>query len=201
MNARIIGDLSKLPTTGFRTHGLWFWAAMGFMGIEGAGFALACASYVYLMSHAEQWPLYGAPPALLWGTLQTALLLASVPPTLILSRAARRRDVPRTQFWAVVLQAMNTLGLVIRGFEFAYLNARWDHDGYGSIVWALMLLHTTHLITDFIDTGFLTIFLFTHKVTTSRLSDVDDDCVYWLFVVFTWMPIYALVYWAPRWSP
>jgi len=30
---------------------------------------------------------------------------------------------------------------------------------------------------------------------------VDDDAVYWAFVVLTWLPFYALVYWAPRWVP
>src|SRR3954469_9876347 len=99
MSERIIGDVSKLPTSGFRTHGLWFWAAMGFMGIEGAGFALACSAYIYLMSHAEQWPLYGRPPDLLWGTLQLVVMLASVPVTLVLSRVARRREKRPTQVW------------------------------------------------------------------------------------------------------
>ena len=33
------------------------------------------------------------------------------------------------------------------------------------------------------------------------LQAIGERQVYWLFVVFTWMPIYALVYWAPRWSP
>lgn len=201
MNPRVIGDVSGLPTSGFRTQGLWFWAALGFMGIEGAGFALACSAYVYLMSHAEKWPLYGGPPDLLWGALQTVVLLASVPATLVLSRAARRRDKRATQLWGVILFVFNLACLVVRGFEFPHLNARWDHDGYGSIVWALMLLHTTHLVTDFIDTAFLTVFLFTHPLDTSRFSDVDDDCVYWLFVVGFWMPIYLLVYWAPRWWP
>jgi heme/copper-type cytochrome/quinol oxidase subunit 3 len=201
MSGRVVGDLSRLPASGFRTHGLWFWAAMGFMGIEGAGFALGCAAYVYLMNGATQWPLDSRAPDLLWGTTQTVLLLASLVPNFILSRSARKRQIGPTRLWAVVLFAMNTVGLVVRAFEFPHLNTRWDYDAYGSIVWALMLLHTTHLITDFIDTFFVTLFLFSHSVDSERFSDVDDDCVYWAFVVVTWLPIYLLVYWAPRWAP
>ena len=90
---RVVGDLSKVPASGFGRHSLWFWGALGFMAIESAGFALACGAYLYLMNRADQWPLASAPPDLLWGSLLTVLLLASLVPTLILSKAARRRDV------------------------------------------------------------------------------------------------------------
>lgn len=200
MSERIRGDLSRLPATGYGLHGLWGWAGAGFMVIEGAGFALACATYIYLMNSAPHWPLDDRPPDLLWGTAQTVLLLASLAPNLILSKASRRRDLAATRRWSVILGVMNALCLVIRAFEFPHLNTHWDVDAYGSVVFALMLLHTTHLVTDFIDTGFLTLFLFTHDVDTSRFSDVDDDCAYWLFVVVNWLPIYVLIYLAPRWA-
>lgn len=199
--SRVVGDLSHLPAAGFRGHSLWFWAGIGFISIEGAGFALALAAYIYLANGARQWPLSGSAPDLLWGTVQTVLLVGSLVPTLLASRAARRRQLGPTRLWSLVLAVLNGAALVIRGFEFPHLNTRWDHDAYGSVVWALMLLHTVHLVTDFVDTVFLTGFLFTHEVDTSRFSDVDDDCIYWAFVVMFWLPIYALVYWAPRWLP
>jgi heme/copper-type cytochrome/quinol oxidase subunit 3 len=171
------------------------------MTIETAGFGLACATYLYLMSGQTQWPLESRAPDLLWGAAQTVLLLASLVPNAVLSRAARRCDVGRVRFWAVVMTLLNLAAIVVRGFELPHLNSRWDQDAYGSVTWALMLLHTTHLLTDFVDTAFLTGFLFTHEVDPERLSDVDDEAVYWVFVVVTWLPIYALVYWAPRWAP
>jgi cytochrome c oxidase subunit III len=201
MTPRIVGDLARLPASGFRSHGLWYWAGLAFMVMEGAGFALACASYVYLMLAAEQWPLDGPPPDLFWGTLQTVVLLASLVPNAILSRQSRTRNLPGTRLWATVLSLFNLAVIVIRAFEFPHLNTRWDFDAYGSVVWALMLLHTLHILTDFIDTSFLTAFLFTHPVDDERYSDVDDDTAYWAFVVLCWLPIYALVYWAPRWTP
>lgn len=198
---RVVGDLSRLPAAGFRTHGLWFWAAMAFMFMEGAAFALAGAAYLYLMNGASQWPLSGKPPDLLWGSLQTALLLASLPPTVVMCRAARLRQLQPTRVWAVVVFAMNTIALVMRGFEFTHLNTHVDTDAYGSITWTLLLLHTLHLVTDFVDTLFVTLFLFTHQVDTERFSDVDDDGIYWIYVVLVWIPLYLLIYWAPRWVP
>ena len=199
MTRRIAGDLSRLPAIGFRSHGLWGWATLGFMAIEGAGFALACAAYLFLMAGAPQWPLEGPPPDLLWGSAMTLLLLASLVPNLLASRAARRREPAATRLWAVVLLVFNVAAIAIRAFEFAHLNTRWDQDAYGSIVWALIILHTTHLITDVVGTCLMTVMLFSHPLDSERFSDVDDDAVYWAFVVAAWIPIYLLIYWAPRW--
>jgi heme/copper-type cytochrome/quinol oxidase subunit 3 len=201
MIPRVVGDLGGLPAAGFRSHSLWGWATLGFMLIEGTGFALAAAAYVYLMTTDRQWPLEGKPPDILWGALMTGLLLASLVPNFIVSRAARRSEVAQTQRWAVILFLFNAAAILLRGFEFAHLNTRWDQDAYGSVTWALMVLHTTHLLTDFIGTSLLTVMLFTHPVDQERLSDVDDDAVYWAFVVSAWIPLYLLVYWAPRWTP
>jgi len=193
------GDLSDVPVSGFGPHNLWSWAGVFFMLMEGSGFALGCAAYVYLMNANTQWPLGNLAPDLFWGTAQTVLLVGSLYPTWLLSRAAHRLDKPAVRRLAVIVALLNAGALVIRAFEFPHLNTRWDLDAYGSITWALMLLHTVHLVTDFVDTGFLTIFLFTHPADTSRLADTDDDCIYWAFVVACWIPIYLLVYWAPRW--
>jgi heme/copper-type cytochrome/quinol oxidase subunit 3 len=89
----------------------------------------------------------------------------------------------------------------VRGFELASLNVRWDENAYGSIVWALMLLHTLHILTDLADTLFLTLFVHTHEADGHRFSDVADNCLYWHFVVLAWLPLHALVYWAPRFIP
>jgi cytochrome c oxidase subunit III len=196
---RIVGSVAALPPIGWGSHGAWYWATVGFMMIEGAGFALALGAYVFLMSGSHgQWPLKSAPPALWAGTLQTAVMLVSLVATGILARKARAEQLGATRFWGVIVSAFNVACLVVRAFEFPLLNTRWDLNAYGSIVWALMLLHTTHLITDALGTVIMTIFLFTHPVRPERFSDVDDDCLYWLFVVLTWLPIYVAIYWAPR---
>jgi heme/copper-type cytochrome/quinol oxidase subunit 3 len=196
-----VPDLSSLPTSGFNTHALWSWAGGMFMLMESAGFALGGAAYVYVMNSAERWPPEGPPPDLLWGSAQTALLLVSLGPAWRLSRASRCRDRNRTRTWAVAVAVLNGLAILIRALELGRLEVRWDSEAYGSVTWALMMLHTLHLITDFVDTAILTVFLFTHPVDTERFSDVQDDTIYWMFVVATWIPLYLLIYWAPRWGP
>ena len=35
--------------------------------------------------------------------------------------------------------------------------------------------------------------------TGRRLVDTDENALYWRFVWLTWLPIYLLIYWLPRW--
>jgi cytochrome c oxidase subunit III len=100
----------------------------------------------------------------------------------------------------VVMTAVGLLLLAIRAFEFRVLNVSWDTNAYGSIVWFLLGLHTTHLLTDVGDTAVLAVLMFTrHADVGRRYTDVEDNAVYWDFVVLSWLPIYVLIYWVPRW--
>jgi heme/copper-type cytochrome/quinol oxidase subunit 3 len=198
---RIIGDLSGLPATGFRSHSMWTWAGAGFMLIEGTGFVLAIATYFYIMAGADQWPLTDGAPRLVWGTLNTLLAAASLIPNFFVSRAARRRNLAATRFWIIVMAAVGAAALVLRAMEFTALNTRWDQDAYGSVVWALIVMHTVHFLTDFADTFFLAVFLHTHPPCDERFADTDDNAGYWAFIVAWQVVIYVILYWAPRWAP
>ena len=97
--------------------------------------------------------------------------------------------------------AMGLLGIapmVVRGFEFGALNVSWDDNAYGSTLWLLLGLHTTHLATDLGDTLVLAALMFTRHGRGKRFSDVSDNCFYWYFVVAAWVPIWLLVYIVPR---
>ena len=101
----------------------------------------------------------------------------------------------------VIMSVIGLVPLVLRGLEFTTLNLRWDQNAYGSIVWIILGLHTVHLITDVVDTVVLTALMFTRHGHGKRFSDVEDNAVYWDFVVISWLPIYVLLYGFPRfWS-
>ena len=89
--------------------------------------------------------------------------------------------------------------LAIRWFEFKALNIFWDTNAYGSMLWVLLGLHTTHLLTDVGETIVLTVLMFTrHGKSGRRFADVEDNVFYWDFVVVAWLPLYFLIYWMPR---
>ncbi len=198
---RIIGDLSRIKAYGFGYKSLWGWGLLGFMLAEGMAFVIFWGAYLYLMTQARRWPLDSPSPDLAYGALFTIVMLLSQIPNRALESAARRRDYQATLRWLIIMSLLGVLLMIIRGFELAHLNTRWDQDAYGSIVWALMVAHTAHIVTDLIDTIVLTVFFYTHPTPPERFSHADDNSGYWLFVVLLWLPTYLLIYWAPRWPP
>jgi heme/copper-type cytochrome/quinol oxidase subunit 3 len=195
---RIIADLSDLPSTAFGSRTLIWWGVLGFMLIEGGGFALAIGSYLFLMGHTNPWPPRQQFPHLTISTVLTGILLFSELPNVWVKKAAHAQQERKVQIGLVIMSVIGLALIGVRLFEFRAVNCRWDDNAYGSIVWALLFLHTTHLVTDLADTIVLTLFTFTHEVETDRFSDVADNCLYWRFVVLAWLPIYGLIYWLPR---
>ena len=44
----------------------------------------------------------------------------------------------------------------------------------------------------------LAVLMFTGPLEERRFVDVSENAMYWYFVVLSWLPIYALIYFAPR---
>jgi heme/copper-type cytochrome/quinol oxidase subunit 3 len=192
-------DVSKLPTLQFGTKSLTWCGIMGMMAIEGMFFVLTIASYFYLHSRSLEWPPHENPPMLFWGTLNLVVFLLSVIPTEWYRRRARKGDGRAVRIGLVIVSLIGIINLVIRYFELRHLNCDWSLDAYGSTVWLLMGLHVTHLLTDLVDTIVLTVLFFTSKVEGKRFMDASENADYWYFVVVSWIPIYLVIYWAPRW--
>ncbi len=200
MRQRIVRDIGSLPQFGFGPRMTMWWGTLGFVGIEGTGFVLAVASYLYIGWLAPHWPIGVGPPPLLWSSLLTVVALASVVPNAFAKKAGTACDLPRAKLWLVVMSVVGVVLVAIRGFELYALlgNVRWDTNAYGSLIWMLLGLHTTHIATDVGDTIVLTVLMFTRHAHGKRFSDVEENAVYWYFVVASWVPIYALLYWGPR---
>lgn len=198
MKTRVVADVSELPTYGFGSQSGPWWGALAFMALEGMGFALAVGAYFYLYAVNPRWPLSSRPPALWPGTALAVLLLLSVIPNMWTNRVARREQLGRTRLGLVLMSVLGLIALALRGFEFANTHVLWYTDAYGSIVWFVLGLHTTHIATDLGDTIVLTVLMFTRHGRGRRFSDVTDNCFYWNFVVLTWIPLYLMLDWTPR---
>lgn len=199
MRQRVVADLSNLPLHALGTGSVTWWGTCVFMLLEGTGFALVIAIYLYLASIAPAWPI-GAPlPDLLPGTVVTLLLLASVIPNVLVHRWAARQEMRKVRIGLVVMTVFGVLPLVVRVFEFPAMHISWDSNAYGSIVWTMLGLHTTHLLTDVGDTVVLLALMLTrHGYNLRRFGDTQDNALYWNFVVLTWLPVYFCLYWLPR---
>ena len=196
---RIVGDVSELPTCAFGMKSVVGWGTLGFMLIEGTAFALAAGAYLYLQTQSHPWPPRSdTPPDLLWGALFTVLLVLSEIPNRWLFARAKACDQTAVRWGVVVMSLIGVALLLLRAYELMHLNVRWSDDAYASVVWLLIVLHTSHVLTDLGDTVVIGAWLFTHEVGDTQFSDVADNASYWDFVILSWLPIYGLIYLAPR---
>jgi cytochrome c oxidase subunit 3 len=198
MKSRIIQDVQSLPHHGYGPRMTTWWGTLAFIALEGTGLAIALAAYLYIAWLNPDWPLGAAPPDLFWSTSFTLLLVASAIPNAFAGRIARSEDKRKAQLFSVLMTIIGIGACVLRGFEFTTLNVRWDDNAYGSLLWFVLGLHTTHLLCDVMDTIVLTALMFSKHAKGKRFSDIEDNGMFWNFVVAAWLPIYALLYWFPR---
>lgn len=198
MKTRSVQDVSGLPTYGYGPRSSIWWGTVGFMLIEGTGFGLAIGVYLYLAAVNPHWPPSGPPPGLFWSSLLTVALVASAWPNHQAKRSGEREDLSAARRNLVIMSAIGAGILALRAFEFTTLNVNWDSNAYGSIVWVIIGLHTTHILTDLGDTIVLAVLMFTRHGRGKRFSDVSDNAFYWYFVILSWLPLYFLVYFVPR---
>jgi heme/copper-type cytochrome/quinol oxidase subunit 3 len=192
-------DVSALPPGAFGSRALTYWGTLGIVLIESTAFALGIGAYFYLATRIPSWPPDGvSPPDLRWGTINTVLLLASMVPNEIVRRAAEQVNIQRVRIWMFVCLAFAVAFVVIRIFEYRHLNVWWNRGAYASITWMVLSLHSTHIVTDLLDSSVLAGLLFIGPVEERRFVDVEENAVYWYFVVLAWLPIYGVIYWAPR---
>lgn len=195
--ARVL-DVSSLAPGGFGHRSVLWWGTMGMALIETTMFALSFGVYFYLRLRNDTWPPGVPPPLLHWGTLNVFVLLASAVPNELAKKAAERIDLRATRLWLVVCLAFGILFNVVPCFEFTSLNVLWNTNAYGSIVWFILGMHTVHIVTDVFDTGVLTTLMFTGPIEEKRFVDVSENSFYWYWVVLIWIPVYFVIYWAPR---
>jgi heme/copper-type cytochrome/quinol oxidase subunit 3 len=196
---RVVGDVSALPDHAMGPRNLVWWGNLGFMAIEATAFALAIAAYLYLQSRSPSFPPPGDPmPGLLWSGIFTACMVASILPNFWVSRKAHRSDEAGVRRGMLVMVLIGVVLLVLRGFELAAVQVDWQHDAYGSLVWMLLVLHTSHLVTELGETMVQSVWLFTHEIGPDQFSDVQDNSEYWNFVVIAWLPIFFVLYCLPR---
>jgi cytochrome c oxidase subunit III len=197
MNRTVI-DVSGLPKFAFHHRSIVWWGTMGIIAIEGMMFALIITNYLYLKGRAPQWPPGVFAPGLFWGTLNTVVLIVSALPNHFAKLAAERMDLRKVRLWMSIALVLALAFNVIRIYEFQSLNVWWDENAYGSVVWTLLGFHTVHILTDFFDSSVLLLLFFTGPLSESHFVDVSENSMYWYFVVISWLPIYALIYIAPR---
>jgi heme/copper-type cytochrome/quinol oxidase subunit 3 len=196
---RLVLDVERLPHYAFGHQGLVWWGTVGFMVIEGSLFIMILITYFFLRTRVTEWPPSAPNPDMTLATVNTLVLFASLIPNYLTKHAAEKFDVAKVRIFLPICVAFGVVFLTIRAFEFGALGVSWDTNAYGSIVWMILGFHTTHLLTDVADSAVLSVLMFTGHLEPKRLVDVSENALYWYFIVLSWIPVYVIVYFAPRW--
>jgi cytochrome c oxidase subunit 3 len=191
-------DVSGLATYAYGPRSLMWWGTVSMIVIESTVFVMAIVSYFYLRQFSQGWPPEGEPPDLTLGTVNLFIMLLSAWPNQWTIKAAHEENLQKVRIGLVLSALVATAFIIVRVFEFGALNTRWDANAYGSIVYALMILHTAHLVTDYADTLVLAVLMYKGPLEGRRFVDVSENGLYWWFVIVSWIVIYATIYIAPR---
>ena len=201
MRPQVTIDASALPSAGFGIRSALWWGILGMITIESAMLGTLAASYFYVRLSFEQWPPLGTPnPDLFVPTVTLILLLLSVIPIHLADRlAVSGRDDRAMMRWVWIGVVSGFVVFAVRCLEFGSLNCRWDDNAYGSVVWFIIGVHTSHILASTIETMVLALHLRRKRIDPKHHVDVHVDTTYWYFVVVSWIAFYFILYWSPRW--
>jgi cytochrome c oxidase subunit III len=188
-------DVSELPEIAFGHRDPLWWGVAGLIAIESTMVVLLVASFVYLRGNYHEWPPtgFGVPVQLL--ALAEALVLAasafSTPRT---NLAALDGDLRRIQRWLAVTTALGAVFCGLRGSMFAILPFHWDLHAYASVVWGLLGLNFLHALSGTLENAAVLGVALRGPFEKKHLVDVHSSGFLWYFVVWSWLPVYALVF-------
>jgi len=196
---RIVADVSQLPTVVYGMRNLVSWGTTGFMIIEGFSLGLCAVTYVYLRKNTAVWPPHGTQlPQLLVPTINLAVMVLSLPLALWTKHRAERMERGATRVGLVLSSIVAVVVFGLRLAEFASLHTQWNSSAYGSIAWTILGFQGTLILIDMYDTIGITAIMFL-RPESKWYPEVADNALYWIFTVASWIPLYFLIYFGPRW--
>jgi heme/copper-type cytochrome/quinol oxidase subunit 3 len=169
------------------------------IAIESTVFALVIASYFYLRMRFPEWPPAGTPPpSLLMPSINVAVLLVSFWPQYRIDVAVESQDKKKLQRLLIIASGLGLLACVLRYWDFAALNTGWHDTSYGSIIWALLFLHSIHLSASTFETILMAWYVSEAPLDEKHRLDLNVNAIYWYFIVIAWVVIFTVVWGGPR---
>jgi heme/copper-type cytochrome/quinol oxidase subunit 3 len=199
------------------------------LAIESMTVLLMIVIYFYLQGNFERWPpprtdasppILDPVPDLGVSSLNLALMLLSLIPTIRVDRAARRvthviesaeREArpPSGVAGAVegrrvilallgLLTVVTLASMILRFLEFRGLHFVWNDNAYASTVWTILGLHGLYILMSFGELALLWVWVWQRGLTDKHAIDATLATASWYWVVGVWVVLYAVVYWWPR---
>jgi len=192
-------DVSGLPPYDISNQSPLFWGQALMCLIEGSLLCILIATYFYLRLGVDVWPGPGIHlPVLTYSSWALLPLIASCAGSYLASEGAKKNSRSEMLWGLGINLALAITFLVLRGLEWNSLNFTWASDAHGSIVWSILFLHSYDIIADLLYTAVLMVIVASGRYGPRQRIGVHVDSVLWYFLVAIWIPLYGVVYWAPR---
>jgi cytochrome c oxidase subunit III len=198
---RVVLDVSLLPRTVFGTRDMMWWGTLGFVIVEGFSLVLTAAVALYLRKNFATWPPEDIPlPSVVAPTVLVASMLASLPVIRRLSQRSMDFEVRPVRTLLTIAALFTVAFVALRAWELTQsLNVRWDANAYGSAQWLMVGSHALLLAVQCVETIGMALIFWRGPVEKKHFSDASDVAFYWYFIVLSWLPLYLLAFWFPRW--
>ncbi|HYP87723.1 MAG TPA: cytochrome c oxidase subunit 3, partial [Polyangiaceae bacterium] len=172
------------------------WVAVVLLiAIEATVFGLMVFTYFYTRGRLQVWPPTSpGPRELRFGAAVLVALLLSAFTTHLINRELYGARLLNARRLLVATTVLSLVALGLRAVELSHLPFRWDSNVFGSIFWGLLCLHTMHLIAGNFENLLFLVLLYRGPIEKKHLVDLEVNGVYWYFVVFSWLPLYAILY-------
>ena len=186
-----------------KKHPYW-WGILGMIVIESTVILIFLASFFYLWvvnvsTDRMGWPPEGTVlPPLLYPSLNI-VLLGICAWSMWYGGVVMKRGRNIAFAWLVVLCCgCSALLLYFRWLQFEAFSFNWKENAYASFVWILTAFHFMHVAAGVLGTALIGWLAYKGYYTRQRMLGVTIDTIYWYYIAAGWLPIYFVLYWAPR---
>ena len=200
MSERRTLDVSGLPPYDISNQSPLFWGQVLMCLIEGSLLCMLIATYFYLRLGVDVWPGPGVHlPSLTFSSWALIPLDRQLRRVRIWQAKPQRRTAVPECFWVSASISDSRLFFWSCGrLEWNSLNFTWASDAHGSIVWSILFLHSYDIVADVLMTAVLIVIVASGRYGPRQRIGVHVDSVLWYFLVGIWIPLYGVIYWAPR---
>ena len=199
MSDRRTLDVSGLPPYDISNQSPLFWGQVLMCLIEGSLLCMLIATYFYLRLGVDVWPGPGVRlPSLTLSSLALIPLIVSCGGSYLASEAAKKDSRSGMLLGLGLNLGFAIVFLVLRAFAWNSLNFTWASDAHGSIVWSILFLHSYDIVADVLMTVVLMVIVASGRYGPRQRIGVHVDSVLWYFLAGIWIPLYGVIYWAPR---
>jgi cytochrome c oxidase subunit III len=200
MSERLTLDVRELPSIVNGPRGALWWGMIGLITVEVVLFTVLIATYYYLKFLNPHWPPAGdKQPMLLLPTINTIILIgSSVAVHHADVRISKHNDKRGLKLGLFISMMLGIVFLALKIVEYSQVEYFWDSHAYGSIVWTMIVFHSSHVLSVVLKTVVVLALAQQDYWTQDRCQGIKINGIYWHFVVVIWIPLYITIYWAPR---